>query len=461
MKFTTLLFSLLLFSMSAWAKPNFVLLLSDDQSWNGLSVPMHPDEERSRHPVYETPNLEKFAAAGMRFSNAYAPAPACSPTRISLQTGRSPAALHWCKAAPAFTATDGLRLIPPHSRNNIRKDEITIAERLKNVGYATAHFGKWHLGGGGPEAHGYDVSDGDTGNKDAAPFKDPNPVDIFGMCNRASKFAAKQKSEDRPFFMQLSFHALHYPENASAKNTAIYQHSIPQGNPKEIGRGALTTDLDEAIGKLLQDLSKLGLDKNTYIVYLSDNGGSGSKRGILRGGKGSLYEGGIRVPMIVRGPGIEPGSWCHERVVGHDLIPTFCALAGVKLGGKGVEIEGVDISSLWTDSGSRLKPRKHQGIGFHFPHYQGSPPHSAWFSGDYKLIRDYETGSESLYRIADDLGETNNLASQEPEILARLSASLSEWLQHVEAKLPAKNPNADPSKENSWKKGGGGGKRKK
>ena len=447
--------------MSAWAKPNFILLLADDQSWDGLSVPMHPDEERSRHPVYETPNLKKLAAAGMSFSNAYAPAPVCSPTRISLQTGRSPAALQWCKAASAFTAKDGLRLIPPRSRKNIREDEITIAERLKNVGYATAHFGKWHLGGGGPETHGYDVSDGDTGNKDAAPFKNPNPVDIFGMCDRALKFAAKQKSEARPFFMQLSFHALHYPENASVKNTKKYRDAIPRGNPKEIGRGALTTDLDEGVGKLLQELGKLGLDKNTYIVYLSDNGGSGSKRGILRGGKGSLYEGGIRVPMVVRGPRVKPGSWCHERIVGYDLVPTFCALAGVKLGGKGAEIEGVDISSLWTEAGSRLKPRKHQGIGFHFPHYQGSPPHSAWFSGDYKLIRDYETGNESLYRIADDLGEAKDLAPTEPELRAQLSASLNAWLQNVGAKLPTKNPNADPSKEDSWKKGGGGGKRKK
>jgi arylsulfatase A len=460
MKLIILLLSSLFLSIPGLAKPNFILLVSDDQSWDGLSVAMHPKEEKSRHPVYETPNLKKLAASGMRFSNAYAPASVCSPTRISLQTGLSPAALRWCKASRPFTASDGLKLVPPSSRKSIRSDETTIAERLKKAGYATAHFGKWHLGGGGPEKHGYDTSDGDTGNKDAAPFKDQNPVDIFGMCRRASAFAAQQKSEGRPFFIQLSFHALHYPQNASPKNTAKYKKALPRGNPKEIGRGALTSDLDEGVGKLLFELNQLGLDENTYIVYVSDNGGGGSKQGIVRGGKGSLYEGGIRVPMIVRGPGVAAGSWSHERVVGFDLVPTFCSLAGVKFE-PDAGIEGVDLSSLWTGKAPILKPREHKGIGFHFPHYQGSPPQSAWFSGDFKLIRNYETGTESLYRITDDLAEAKDLASQEPEIRDHLSASLNAWLKQVEAEIPSKNQAADPSKTGIWKKGGGVKRRKK
>ena len=155
-------------------RPNIILMLSDDRDWNGLSVAMHPEMANSKSDFHRTPNLEKFAAQGMRFSSAYAPAPVCSPTRISLQTGMKPAKLRWTKAAPP---EPGHRLIEAASRKAIRDDEITIAEVLKAAGYATAHYGKWHLSGGGPKKHGYDESDGDTGNRDADRFVDPNPVD--------------------------------------------------------------------------------------------------------------------------------------------------------------------------------------------------------------------------------------------------------------------------------------------
>lgn len=467
MKVTVLL--LATFALIATARteqPILILLLSDDQSWAGLSVPMHPDLPGSKHPYFETPNLEKLAEEGMVFSAAYAPASACSPTRISLQTGRSPAALQWCKAAPVFVASDGFRLIPPPSRKSILSEEITIAELLKSVGYATAHFGKWHLQGGGPEAHGYDVSDGNTGNQDAAPFKDPNPVDIFGMCRRTTDFAAEQKGRGKPFFAQLSFHALHYPENASAKNTAKYRSMNPRAQEKEIGRGALTTDLDEGIGELLAGLEEHGLTQSTYVIYLSDNGNGGGKRmGLLQGGKGSLYEGGIRVPMIVRGPGIKPGSYSHERVVGYDLFPTFCSLAGVAVPAN-AQIEGVDLTGVWHGETEKLPARPRGGIGFHFPHYQGSPPQSAWYSGEYKLLRDYESGRDALYRIDSDPGERNDLSKSEPDLIAKLAGELDQWLVALEAGLLRNNPEVDPAKADSWraagkaqKKGRKGGKR--
>jgi arylsulfatase A-like enzyme len=182
-------------------RPNIILILSDDQDWNGLSVRMHPDIAESRSDYFETPNLEKFAAQGMRFSNGYAPAPVCSPTRISLQTGMTPARLGWTKAAPAET---GYRLIEGDNRKAIRDEEVTFAELLRKSGYATAHFGKWHLSGGGPEKHGYDVSDGDTGNREAEAFKDPNPVDIFGMTDRAKAFMKTNQRAGKPFYLQMS-----------------------------------------------------------------------------------------------------------------------------------------------------------------------------------------------------------------------------------------------------------------
>ncbi|VGO23395.1 sulfatase-like hydrolase/transferase [Pontiella sulfatireligans] len=196
------------------SQPNFIFILSDDQDWTETSVQMHPDLPNSKNRYIETPNLEKLASQGIVFSTTYAPAPVCSPTRISLQTGKSPAALHWTKASNPVTAADNFPLVPERINKNIPADETTIAEILKTAGYATAHYGKWHLAGGGPEKHGYDESDGDTSNQDAAPHIPPNPVDIFGITERACAFMEKNATADTPFFMQLSHHALHYPQNA-------------------------------------------------------------------------------------------------------------------------------------------------------------------------------------------------------------------------------------------------------
>ncbi len=301
-------------------------MLSDDQGWNGLSVPMHPDVAGSKGDIFHTPNLEKLAAQGMRFSTAYAPASVCSPTRISIQTGKSPAQLHWTKAAPAV---QGRKLIEPRLIKDLSKDEVTIGELLKRAGYATAHYGKWHISGGGPGAHGYDEHDGDTGNENAFKFTDPNPVDIFGMAERAARFMEKSKRENKPFYIQLSWNALHAAELANKATLAKYE-KLATNNSKQAATAAITEDLDSGVGKVLQAVDQLGLSENTYIIYMSDNGsGGGGRRGGLSGGKGSVWEGGIRVPLIVRGPKVTANSWCHVPVVGYDFLPTLCALAGV------------------------------------------------------------------------------------------------------------------------------------
>ncbi len=302
------------------AQPNIILVLSDDQSWNGLSTRMHPDLPWSASDFVRTPNIARLAKQGMRFSAAYAPASVCSPTRISLQTGKSPAQLHWTKAAPTVTAASGYKLIPPSIIKHISRDEITIAEMLGIAGYATAHYGKWHIGGGGPGLHGYDEHDGDTGNKDAAPHKDPNPVDIFGMSRRAIGFMKKNHAAKKPFFIQLSYHALHYSENALETTKKEYQARDGRRNEKEITRGALAENLDTGVGMLMKALDELKAADNTYFIYMSDNGAGGGKgNGSLRGGKGGVWEGGIRVPLIIRGPNIQPNTFCHSRVVGYDL----------------------------------------------------------------------------------------------------------------------------------------------
>ncbi|MFM7845550.1 MAG: sulfatase-like hydrolase/transferase, partial [Planctomycetota bacterium] len=235
----------------------------------GLSVAMHPEIKGSRGEYYHTPNLEKLAAQGMRFSAAYAPASVCSPTRISLQTGKSPAQLHWTKAAPAET---GHKLIEPQLIKRIADSEVTIAELLRDAGYATAHYGKWHISGGGPERHGYDESDGDTGNEQAFKYKDPNPVDIVGMAERTAAFMKKNAAKKKPFFIQLSWNALHASQNANAATLAKYQNLMGSANSKQISIAAITEDLDTGVGKVLESIDQLGLARNTYVIYMSDNG---------------------------------------------------------------------------------------------------------------------------------------------------------------------------------------------
>lgn len=441
-------------------QPNILFLLSDDQSWNGLSCQMHPDIPGSAHRYIETPNIARLASEGRRFSAAYSPAPVCSPTRISLQTGKSPAQLNWTKAAPTMTAEDGFRLISPTINKRIPEEEVTIGEILQRAGYATALYGKWHLAGGGPESHGYHESDGETGNQNAAPFVEPNPVDIFGMGERAAAFMEKSKEAGKPFFITCYYHALHYPQNATKALVEKYSELIPGGNEKEIGRAAISEDLDRGIGLLLERLEELGLKDNTYVIYMSDNGGG--VRGVMKGGKGDVWEAGIRVPLIVRGPGIEANSWCHERVVGYDFFNTFCELGQVteRLP---AGVEGGSITHLLHgETGPVTRP--FEELVFHFPHYQGDSPHTALYLGDYKLIRHYEDGALNLFNITEDIGESRNLATQMPERASQMEGLMDAYLETVGAQFPTPNPNYDPAnppdirKGNADKKGGGGGK---
>lgn len=453
-------------------QPNILFLLSDDQTWNGLSCAMHPEVSGSKNPYVQTPNLEKLASQGMRFSAAYSPASVCAPTRISLQTGKSPAQCHWTKAAGSATAEDGFKLVPPQNRRSIEADEVTIGELLQSAGYATAHFGKWHIGGGGPENHGYDESDGDTSNDAAAPFVEPNPVDIFGMGKRAKAFMEKNTNAGKPFFIQMSYHALHYPQNATKSLVEKYQKLATKGNEKEIGRAAMAEDLDRGVGELTHKIDQLGIADNTYIIYMSDNGSSSKK--VLKGGKGGVWEGGIRVPLIIRGPGVAANSWCHERVVGYDFFPTWCKLAGVKKALPS-NIEGGLIDHLLAGKTGPVK-RPREELVFHFPHYQGDTPHSAMFLDNYKLVRFYEDDSLHLYDTG-DIAESNNLADKHPEVAKAMAAKLDNYLQQVKAQMPVPNPKYDPDKAPDLtkmrggkggtkkgggnKKGGGGGKKKK
>ncbi|MGI9177678.1 MAG: sulfatase [Pirellulales bacterium] len=435
-------------------RPNIIFMLADDQGWNGLSVAMHPDVRESRGEVFHTPNLEKLAVAGMRFSSAYAPAPVCSPTRISLQTGKSPARLHWTKAAPP---EPGHRLLEPQLIKQIADDETTVGELLRQAGYATAHYGKWHIAGGGPGRHGYDEHDGDTGNEQAYEFTDPNPVDIFGMAERAEAFMNKTAAAGKPFFIQLSWNALHASENALKATLAKYERPGGPGDARRASVAAITEDLDTGVGRVLDSLDRLGLAGTTYVIYMSDNGSGGGRRGGLSGGKGSVWEGGVRVPLIVRGPGVAPDSWCHVPVVGYDMLPTFCELAGVPTTSLPPDIEGGSITPLLANGGRGEVRRPREEIVFHFPHYQsGHTPHSAIRLGTLKLLRFYEDDSVKLFDLEADIGERHDLASEMPAEAARLKARLQRYLADISAQLPTADPRYDPTRTASPQRRRGG-----
>ena len=444
-------------------RPNIVFMLSDDQGWSGLSVAMHPDFAGSKGDVFHTPSLETFAAQGMRFSAAYAPAPVCSPTRASLLTGKSPARLHWTKAAPP---EEGRKLIEPRLAKRISTDEVTIAELLQRAGYATAHYGKWHLSSGGPGNHGYDEHDGDTGNEQAFQFTDPNPVDIFGMAQRADEFMEKNSKAGKPFFIQLSWNALHAPENAMKATLAKYERLMPNENEKRIATAAMTEDLDTGVGKVLKSIDRLGLAGNTYVIYMSDNGAGGGRRNGLRGGKGGVWEGGIRVPLVVRGPGVKPNSWCHTPVIGFDLLPTFCEWAGIEANGLPTDIEGGSIASLLKNEGQGDVKRTREELVFHFPHYQSDDgPQSAILLGNFKLMKFYEDDRVMLFDLSKDLSERNDLATSKPDVADKLRQRLEKYLATVDAQFPTTNPGYDPNltppAPNREKRGGKNGAKRK
>ncbi len=428
-------------------RPNIVFMMSDDQAWNGLSVAMHPGLEWSRSSVVETPHLERLAAQGMRFSAAYAPASVCSPTRISLQTGKSPVALHWTKAAPPET---GHKMIEPRNIKQIDPSEVTIAELLREAGYATAHYGKWHINGGGPAANGYDEGDGDIGNEYAHEYGDPNPTDIFGMADRAVAFMEKNHQANKPFFVQMSWHALHAPQNAMKVTLAKYAARLNGSvDDKRVGSAAIAENLDTGVGVVLDAIERLGLQDNTYVIYMSDNGaggggaGGGRGRDGLAGGKGGVWEGGIRCPFIIRGPGIPANSWCHKRIVGYDLYPTFCEWAGVPASKLPRDLEGGSISGLLDDGKGTVK-RQREEMVFHFPHYQGGDgPHSALFLGNLKLMKFYEDGRHALFDLDADISERNDLSQQLPEKVKELDGLLVTYLAEVDAQMATPNPDND------------------
>ncbi len=342
-------------------------------------------------------------------------------------------------------------------------NETTVGELLRSAGYATAHYGKWHIGGGGPGRHGYDEHDGDTGNEQAFRYQDPNPVDIFGMAERAAAFMKKSRDARRPFYVQLSWNALHASENALRATLAKYkrQAGVGENEPadKRLAVAAITEDLDTGVGRVLDTIDELGLTDNTIIIYMSDNGagGGGGKGGGLRGGKGGVWEGGVRVPWIVAGPGIAANTWCHTRVVGYDWFPTFCEWAGIPATRLPKDLDGGSLADLLRAEGRGAVQRPAGDIVFHFPHYQAEDgPQSAVYDGDLKLVWFHEDDRLALFDLSIDIGERNDLVKSRSADAARLNKRLTARLKQMDAQFATPNSAYDPARPAAPRKKGGG-----
>jgi len=462
-------------------KPNFVFILIDDMGFKDIGC--------NGSSFYETPNIDKLAADGMRFTDAYAACPVCSPTRASIMTGKYPARLN---------LTDYLigrrrgKLIPPEYIHQMPLEEVTIAEALKEAGYATCFIGKWHLGGKPywPEQQGIDVNIGGTQSGMPRNYFWPQWRGNPPIEGRAGEYLTDrltdealmflESKKDKPFLLYLSHYAVHIPLQAkkemiekykakAAKQPTRQPRFLPEGRSKARQvqdhpvYAGMVESVDESVGRVMKKLEELGMADNTVVIFMSDNGGLSTAEGWptsnvpLRAGKGWLYEGGIREPMIIKagnagfrssrpsaGGVVKPGSVCSEPVTSTDFYPTMLEMAGLPLKPE-QHIDGVSLVPLLRGK----EKLNREAIFWHYPHYgnQGGSPGGAVRAGDYKLIEFYEDSRVELYNLKADIGEKKNLAGKMPDKAAKMRKMLQTWRKAVNAQMPTPNPDYAPEKD--------------
>lgn len=474
--------------------PNVVFIMIDDYGWRDVSY--------NGSKFYETPNIDRLSQEGMRFTNGYAAAPISSPTRISFMTGKYPARTGMTDWIPGYQyglnkkQLSKYKMISPEMPLNMSLNEETIAEALKENNYTTYHVGKWHCAEDSafyPQYQGFDVNIGgwlkgspngirrSEGGLGAyfSPYRNPylsdGPIGEYlsdRLGNEAVNIIRKEKDGKNPFFLYMSFYAVHTPIETKTevvkyfkqkakrmgidslesftKNLDWYKRSDYKAwhwkervIQSDAEYAALIYLMDQNVGKILDELKANGLDENTIVCLMSDNGGLSTAEGSptcnapLRTGKGWLYEGGIRVPFLIKYPKIvKPGSVCDKPVVSVDFYPTILDMANLNLKPK-QHVDGVSILPLLKgDNKFDRTP-----IFFHYPHYggKGDRPCGAVRNGDYKLIEFYEDGKIELYNLKEDISEKNNLINKEPELAGRMLKMLQDWRKKVGAKMPKLN----------------------
>lgn len=436
-------------SKAADTRSNILFIMIDDMGWMDLAC--------QGNKLVDTPNIDRLAKQGMRFTDSYAAAPVCSPTRAAILTGLSPARLHITNHTPdqkRFTPDDAT-LLPAPMKNELSLDYVTIAERLKESGYRTAFMGKWHLSGpnrGDPEleptAQGFDVNIGGAGYGGPPsfwdPYKNPNITDRKAGEYLPDRLADEaivyigQKS-DKPFMLFLWNYTVHWPMEAPEDLLEKYNTRTGPGL-NDTRYGAMIEAMDRSIGRVLAELDRLKLSDNTLVIFTSDNGGYGgvADNRPLRKDKGHLYEGGIRVPLIVRWPGrIEPGTLCHEPVVSMDHYPTLLEIAGLKED-PALDLEGLSLTPLFRGK----KSLEREALYFHYPNYafhQSNRLGGAIRKGHLKLIENFDDGSVELYDLSKDIGESVDLSKTMPGQARMMRDQLAEWRVRVDANMPVQN----------------------
>ena len=416
-------------SQSDLDRPNFVLVYGEGAGWVSTSVQMDGTDPNSRSEFIETPNLERLAARGLTFSRGYAPSPRCTPSRAGLVTGKSPGQLHMTYISASGTEgrdeelAASRQLLPPAPIVELPAQETTYAKLVRQAGYATAHFGKWHLGRADPMEHGFDESDGANNNNAPDGARAANPKEMFATAERGIDFMRRQVAAGRPFLLQIS----HYPDR------------INRSMPEEMIAAA--RDMDTAFGQLLDALDELEVADNTYVIFTTDHGTQGNGlNGPLSNGKGSVLEGGLRVPFIVAGPGGRSGEWSPLPVTALDVFPTIAELSG-NADKVTTDIEGGSLAGVLQSADAKIE-RSREEIVFHFPHYdlRNAGPATAMLLGDYKLVRNYVGDETLLYDLSSDPGERNDLSAELPDIVEELDARLTAYLLEIDAQMPRPNP---------------------
>ncbi len=459
------------------SRPNIVFILADDLGWTDLGC------QGSNY--YETPNIDRLAASGMRFTDGYTCGPNCQPTRAALLSGQyAPRTGVYTVGGTDRFNTNSRPLVPVENVTELSTEKITIAESLKKAGYATGMFGKWHLGNGTghhPRDQGFDeaiVSMGQHFNFNTNPKVDvPEGAYLADfLTDKAVDFLERHK--DGPFFLYLPHFGVHSPHEAKPEMIARFKEKAAAGGHRDPTYAAMIASVDESVGRVLAKLDELKLTENTLVIFSSDNGGVGgyAAAGVpkaggitdnapLRGGKGMLYEGGVRVPYVFAWKGkIQPGVTCREPILSVDLYPTLLELAGAKPP-PDYPLDGTSYVSLLKSDGSAKLSR--EAIYWHFPGYLGAgadawrtTPAGAIRVGDYKLLEFFEDGRLELYHLRDDLGQKNDLAKSQPDKVKELHEKLVAWRTSINAPLPTKREPGQTSPAKAKGKGKKAGKRK-
>lgn len=448
-------------------KPNVVLILVDDLGWKDLGC--------YGNQYYETPNIDLLCQDSMKFTNAYASCAVCSPTRSAILTGRYPTRHgitdwihHWIKPDPnqqptGYRGGKKQKLLTPANHLYMEHEEKTIAELLKDEGYATCHVGKWHLGRERwyPETQGFDKNIGgyEQGHPNSyfSPYKNPELKDgeeneylVDRLGKEAVDFISNVNQKDKPFFLYMSHYAVHTPIQSKKDLIEYFKNKdIPEDRDFHPEYAAMIKSLDQAAGKIISKLKKLDVYNDTVIIFTGDNGGLKLPRGDseyywtdnspLRAGKGYPYEGGIREPFMIRVPGLTKAGTESDAIINSiDVLPTVCDLTPAQLPKK-TKIDGKSIVPI-------IKGKQkgdERTLFWHFPHYWAGgvvAPYSVVRSGKWKMVKWYEDNVIELYNLKKDIGETNELSEKFPEVVKKLDQNLSDWLKETGGKLPKPNP---------------------